>query len=204
MSGALQYLIPALTTGAGVATGNPMLAASGGLGMLNAAGGGGQQVGGSTGPLGAITNGLSSIGNALGLSGTPAAPTPAAVAPALTGNTSLASGNPSAPAGNPALAGVNPSMVTGAVNPGTGATQPLAGGTNAGTQQAANLGMPSSNSAFSGLGPVGQSYLGYLQNRQLELLRQRTNYAPEHSTPGQSLPNLNLYPAAQFALPQIG
>jgi hypothetical protein len=180
---------------------------SGLTGLFGGTSGGSQQVGGSTGPLGAITNGLLNIGSSLGLSGNPAGgagiggQAPAGMAsagaamPQSTPWGQLSQGQQGtvnqALAANPATAGLIGNVA---------AVDPLSDGTQAATSAAA----PASNAgAWAGFGDVAAGYANYLTQMQRELLSQRTAYAPTHSTPGQALPNLNLYPAAQFALPQL-
>lgn len=54
-------------------------------------------------------------------------------------------------------------------------------------------------------GDIGRTYLNYLAARNLEAQRQKTAWAPEHSTPVEQMSGqLPLYPAAPFALPQLG
>lgn len=72
------------------------------------------------------------------------------------------------------------------------------------TALAANLQNEQSAAKWAGVGEVGNIYLNYLMQRQLERQRQLTAYAPEHSTPMSQMPGLSLMPPANFALPQIG
>lgn len=118
--------------------------------------------------------------------------------PAGTGSfvTPGSSGTPSitdigaALSGNPGTAGITPGMVTG-VGPQSAPAGP--------TQASANPSM--TGNILSGLGPVGASYMDYIQKMKLLKQSQKTDYAAPHSSAtGQTSP-LALQPPMQFALP---
>lgn len=102
---------------------------------------------------------------------------------------------------NPGLAGISPNMVTGisqnqAPAPAGGAAAP-----------AATTGAPASSQptwqqlSIAGSKDVGDTYLQYVAGRNLKRTSDPTAWAPEHSTPVGSQPNLGLLPVSQPSIP---
>lgn len=193
MSSTIQkYVIPGLETLGGAASqlfapGNPI-----GIGMMGngvgqlagGAGGGnsGQALGGGLGGLLGGLGGMMGGGTALPTGFTP---TPSGAPPGVA----------QAMQQNPALAGINPNMVTA-----------MSGGPMNGTPQIPGMGGQQGrmmNQTMAALGPVGASYMKYLQDKKLAQMN-RWSPAPGHSTPMSTIPGLSMAPPmGGFALPQI-
>lgn len=198
-----KYLLPGLETGAGIgsqfiAPGNPIGLGLAGSGIGQLAGGAmggpmGQQMGAG---LGGLAGGAA--GGALGSMG------PAGI-PGLS----------SALSSNPALAGITPSMVTGMGPTGsmgaTGAAMPepsmggaAPGGMAPGGMGPMGAGQPQNstlNNALAAAGPMGQAYMQYLQQMQMQKLRNSVAYAPPHNSPGQAVSPLSFQPGVGISLP---
>lgn len=219
MSGVAQYITPALSLAGGALTGDPMLMAGGGMGLAGAIKGGklGQLlgVGGDLGAYGIPGINMNSAGalgynmlpNGLsGLFGGGAAPSRDGGGGAPTGGVGLPSGFSPTPGGappsiaqamqqNPALAGINPNMVAAMSGGPAGGASPQMGGQQGGMMQ----------QTMAALGPVGQSYMQYLQEKKLQQMRNYGPGAQMHSTPMSAIPGLSMAPPmGGFALPRIG
>ncbi len=200
MSGTMQkYVMPAMQMlgGAGATAmgapeiGIPLMMGGGGQLAGGAAGGSrGQAMGGGLGSmLGGLGGMMGMGGPAGGGGGMPAG----FAAPGAMGTPSMGTIG-AALQGNPALAGINPGQVTG-VSGGPPAGGPAASAAPAGPGGGS---MPS----WSGAGDVGSAYLNYVNQKKLEAQRQKTAYAPAHSSAGGAPPQFSQLPQLQFAMPQ--
>ncbi len=135
-----------------------------------------------------ITGGVSQIaGNALGGGGGPAS-SPGAMNPFAVGGAS--SGSPSIANTGAAMPATPPQQQQAAAPPSAPPTMTPPGGA------------PSEfDKSMSALGPVGNAYLNYVQNMKLLKQKQKTDYAPPHSSsPGQTSP-LSLQPQMPIQIP---
>lgn len=187
MGGAItKYVVPGMETLGGAvsqffAPGNPI-----GLSMMGS--GVGQLAGGTMGPAGqSIGGALGGLGGGLagGAMGGPAG----FVAPGTAGTPSMANIG-AALRQNPALSGISPSQVAGVSTQQAGQQQlPATMG-----QVQPNIGMPQQQQpsqfqqSLAALGPVGQSYMDYVQKMNLLKQQQKTAYAPPHTTPVTQVP----------------
>lgn len=176
MSGAMNYVMPALMTAGGLATGNPMMAGAGLAGGLGTAFGGGA---GSVGnPMGAVSSFLPAS-MAMGGGGNPSFTPWANLNPAQQGTVN------SALEANPALSGLQ-GMVSGVDPMGTAGGNVSAG----------------DSSLMPNLGSVGDIYMRYLVARRLQ---QMGRTAPAFGSPSSQQPPLNLFSPTPAAVtpPQL-
>lgn len=173
-----NYVIPGLQTVGGAvseffAPGNPIGSQQLAQGISRFAG---EAAGGPAGPTGAVTPGSM---------GTPSLATTGAALPSTLGPNSTSV----VPATDPSQPQtVMPGSVAPTMGPSTGSTTASADPTTSGN-------------ILAGLGPVGSSYLQYIQQMKLLKQRQKTDYAAPHSSASGQTSPLALQPPTPFAQP---